>query len=689
VRGQHRPSGGKELGITTPPTRIVLALAATLVAGAGAWAEELDEVLVTAPPEAAAPETPPDDPTAFGTVIDASDAATRVETLADLLAETVGVQVRRFGGLGDFSTISVRGFSPGQVQVYLDGVPLSPASNETVNLSDLPLDLVDHVDVYRSGTPAGFAQSALGGVVNVVTRQPPTGQPLWAMAASGESFGTRKTNLAHGATRGPWEYVGFVNYLGSEGDFTFLDDLGTTDNPHDDRETTRENNAFNQVGALSRVRYRTAADATVTLTSDTFWKDEGVPGAGSVQALDTSLETTRQLVHLGLATPGIGDLPVTLEARSWVLYQRVAFDDPEGELVLEPTRSRDQSVASGGQVIAQGALGAHQLVRGAAAIGHETFHSEELETDTSAPDRSRLRGTVVAEDEVLLWGERLSLVPALRWEIVRDQFQRSQVDDYWLPRLGARLQPWPWVALLGNVGRAVRVPNLQELFGTEGVVIGNPNLQAEKARLRDVGVRITPPAWRVLSGAALEVVYFDDPVDDAIVFVQNSQQLIVPENVGKATLRGVESSARARVAERLGVSVNYTYLDARDDSDVPYLNGNQLPGRPRHEFYGRIDFAWSGAHPVRGLGALAPFEPEIFFDANLIADNYLNRANTERVGSRALYGTGVSFGLPGERWAPLRVTFEVRNLTGDQTRDVLGFPLPGRVFSGTVSWGFD
>jgi outer membrane receptor protein involved in Fe transport len=215
-----------------------------------------------------------------------------------------------------------------------------------------------------------------------------------------------------------------------------------------------------------------------------------------------------------------------------------------------------------------------------------------------------------------------------------------------------------------------------------------PVLKPEKAKLRDVGLRLTPPPWRALSGLAFEFVYFDDPVDDIIVFVQNSQRLIVPENISSATLRGQEVSARGRVAERVGLSVNYTHQNAQNDSDVPYLRGNQLPGRPQHELYARLDVGWSPERPIPGLGTLAPFAPAVFFDANLIADNFLDSANTERVGSRTLFDTGFSFGLPGERWAPLRVSFEVRNLTGDQTRDVLGFPLPGRVFSGTVSWGF-
>src|SRR5262249_427155 len=87
-------------------------------------------------------------------------------------AESVGVQVRRFGGLGDFSTVSIRGSAAGQVQIYLDGVPLSRAENEVVNLNDLPLDAIDHVEVYRGTTPLGFAQSGPGGVVNARARRP-------------------------------------------------------------------------------------------------------------------------------------------------------------------------------------------------------------------------------------------------------------------------------------------------------------------------------------------------------------------------------------------------------------------------------------------------------------------------------------------------------------------------------------
>jgi outer membrane receptor protein involved in Fe transport len=358
------------------------------------------------------------------------------------------------------------------------------------------------------------------------------------------------------------------------------------------------------------------------------------------------------------------------------------------------------TVATGGQVVARGALGRHQLLRGLAAIGHERIGAEDELQGRTEPDRTRLRGTLGGEDEVVLFGEWVSLVPSVRWEIVEDDFPGDptaepalpggrEVRDYLLPRFGARVRPASWLTLLGNVGKAVRIPNLSELFGSRGVIIGNPDLQPERALLRDGGARITPPAWGPLSGLGLEYVYFDNEIDDLIVFVQNSQRLVTPENVGRAVVRGHEVSARGRLAERLALVLNYTHQDAIDQGeDVPVLRGNQLPGRPRDEFYARLALSWSPRRPIRGLGAPAALHPELFYDVNLIAENFLNRANTEEVGSRALHGVGVSFGLPGERWRPLRFTVEVRNLTDDETRDALGFPLPGRAISGTVAWGF-
>src|SRR5512144_3186217 len=256
-------------------------VAAVAVSTASTAEERLPEVVVTAPPIRTTTPSPRD-PTAFSTIVETREAATSVETLTDVLANTVGVQVRRFGGLGDFSTVSVRGFSPGQVQIYLDGVPLSRADNEVVNLSDLPLDAVDHVEVYRGVTPLVFAQSGPGGVVNVVTRRPGAA-PLVAASASYGSFETRKANFAVGGSHGAVDALVFGQYLGSAGDFRFTNENRTPDDTSDDQRETRINNAFDQGDVTARVAYR-ADPLTAALTADAFAKSQGVPGDAGAQS---------------------------------------------------------------------------------------------------------------------------------------------------------------------------------------------------------------------------------------------------------------------------------------------------------------------------------------------------------------------------------------------------------------------
>jgi iron complex outermembrane recepter protein len=662
--------------------------------------EDLGEVVVTAP--APARRATPRDPTAAATIIDTSSAPTRVETLDEALSDAVGVQVRRFGGLGDFSTVSIRGYGAGQVQVYLDGVPLGRADNEVVNLADLPLDAVDHVEVYRGSTPIAFAQSGPGGVVNIVTRDPGT-KPLVGASASYGSFDTRKANLALGGSRGPLSALAFAHYLGSEGDFRFTNDV-TPRNPFDDRTEKRRNNAFDLGDLTTRLGYRAAEPLEFTLTTESFVKEQGIPGGVAVHLDDAHLRTIRQLASLDAALDHPAALPLDLRASGWSVYQRRDLDIPISERHFVPTDRTEESVTAGGQLLARGALGAHQLPGALVAMGHERFSEKDrLSSGPDVPDRTRLRGSVAGEDEIVLFDERLSLVPGLRWEIVQDEFPGSPgpgttpdaggqvVRDFLSPRFGVRLETFPGLDLLGNIGRYARIPNLQELFGNSGFLKGNPDLKTEKAQNRDLGFRARLPAWRFVSNATLEYAWFDNHIDDLIVFVQQSQTIVRPENVGAASLRGHEVAVSARFWDRVGVVGNYTNQRTRDESDSARdrrFRGNQLPGRPADEAYARVELAWSGEHPLPLGGWTGRLWPgRLYYDVNLISDNFLDRANNQFkfVSHRTLHGVGLELGLPV---AGLRLGLEMKNVGDERTEDVFGFPLPGRATFATLSYGF-
>jgi len=262
------------------------------------------------------------------------------------------------------------------------------------------------------------------------------------------------------------------------------------------------------------------------------------------------------------------------------------------------------------------------------------------------------------------------------------QARGARVRDFLSPRLGLRAAPHPALTLLANLSRYAREPNLSELFGTRGVIVGNPRLRPETAFNRDGGFRLTAPPLGPLADAALEYAYFDNQIDDLIILVQNSQRIVRPENVTSAAVSGHEVSARGRLWERLGLTTNYTHQRARDTGDVTFLRGKQLPGRPADEAFARVELAWSPAHPLPLATRLWP--GRLFYEANIIADNFLDRANVRQVGSRVLHDVGLELALP---LAGVRLTLEAKNAGDDRTRDALGFPLPGRALFATVSYG--
>jgi iron complex outermembrane receptor protein len=642
------------------------------------------------------------DPTAFSTVLDTRSAPTEVQTLSEALADTVGVQVRRYGGLGDFSTVSIRGFAPGQVQVYLDGVPLSRAQNEVVNLSDLPLDAIDHVEVYRGATPLAFAQSGPGGVVNIVPRRA-DGAPVAALSASGGSFATRKVDGLLSGASGPWEALAFAHYLGSAGDFPFeTTNSRNLEHPPPPHEVDRQNNAFDLGDFTARVGYRPSGPVAYTLTTDTFAKDEGVPGVDEPQAREASLRTVRQLAHFDAALTPQTNVPLDARGGVYVVYQQQLDHDPLGEINGARLDLDQRSTVAGGQMLVRGALGAHNLPGALVAMSWERFAERDLLNDHTSPAQTRLRATVAAEDEIVLLGERLSLVPGLRWEGFRDDFPGDPFDpsnalqphgvrdqDFFSPRGGVRVAALPGLTLLANVGRYARVPNLEELFGKGGALIGNANLKPEEAFNRDAGFRfsrsgVTP--W--LTDVGSEYSFFDNEVDDLIFLQPKGQVTVQPKNLSSAHVRGHEVASRARLWQRVGVAVNYTHQDARNTShEVADTFDKRIPGLPADEAYARVELSWSPSTPLPfGAAFRALWPGRVWYDVNLMSDNFLDTQNSpdKHVGSRLYHGVGVELSLP----ARFRVGFEVKNAGNDQTRDAFRFPLPGRSFFGTVSWGF-
>lgn len=660
--------------------RMRAAVASLLLASATARADDdapggsvlLPEVEVTAEPISEAEKRAP---TAFVSEVDVASRNRALDTTADVLAETAGVQVQRFGGLGAFTTISIRGSSANQVPVYLDGVPLSQSQDQSVDLSTLPLDSLERIEVYRGTVPVGFGGGGIGGVVNLVTR-PPSATPSSEAEIGYGSFQTRKAVAFHTQRAGEVDLLGHVTYLGSQGDFTFLDDNGTDMNPSDDEVVTRINNQFDAVGGLARA----AADLSETLrldgTQEVFYRTQGVPGPASTQFSAPSLAELRSLSYLRLSAGGLAGGAVDTSGTLYGVYTFQRFDSPPQD--FGPFRTDNQTGVVGASNTGTWYAPWQQTLSWFDEVAYEQFFPYNgFAAPPSGPDQTRLRLTVALQDEARLLDDRVLLVPSLRYEHLFDDFSAfdgaNQPDsppstsdtDLVSPAFGAMLRLTGWASLRGNVGYFQRAPSFAELFGNSGSVLGNGDLKPESGLNGDLGVVANWSAWRWLDRTRLEVALFHTDYDDLIAFTQVSPKLFRPENISSARVRGVELSGAASALGHLGLELNYTYQDSEDLSG-DFTDGNQLPLRPASELFVRTEARddWGS----------------VYYEYTYVSSDPTSIGNFITVPSRSIHTVGAS--ARPLQW--LQLTFEAANITGADIRDLGDFPLPGLSFFGGV-----
>jgi iron complex outermembrane receptor protein len=622
----------------------------------------------------------------FATVVDTSEATARVDSVADVLSESVGVQVRRFGGLGAFSTVSIRGSTPSEVEVYLDGVLLNRANAGLVDLGNLPLDNVERIEIYRGFSPLHLGAGSVGGVINLVTRQV-AGAAINSVSGSYGSFATRKFTLYRSQSFAKLGYLVLFHYTGSEGDFEFLSDNGTPFNSLDDEVATRRNNDFRSFNVNAKGEV-TVAGWGITLADDFFTKSQGVPGQSSVQSENSRLDVWRNVATLRLEKKGVPWSMADLAFQFAYTWQHENFRDPEGTIGIAVQDEENTSNAFSGNGVLTLYLERWGQIVSLLLEGHsETFrtvdHLPELRGEPSrrGPLQRRLSLITAMQDEILLFNERLVLRPLLRYQFVDSDFgtqptlgavvlDREDQDHLVSPSLGVKFRLTPFLDLKGNIGRFTRVPTLFELFGDRGTTVGNPTLKPEKSVNWDLGFVLELPSHGILDRVFLEYAYFASEAEDLIVFIQNSQATAQARNISAASVKGHEISWSLTAWHHLRLYGNYTFQKARDTSDT-FSRGNALPGRPRHELHQALELFTKWGKIVYGF--------------DYIAKNFLDRANAFVVDGRALHNLSLSLFPFGKAF---RLTFEAKNITNNQVEDFRGFPLPGRSFFGTIEGRF-
>ncbi|MFD2554551.1 TonB-dependent receptor [Sphingobacterium tabacisoli] len=122
-------------------------------------------------------------------IIDLNRHANEAANVTQVLKRATGVTIREDGGLGSNFVFRINGLA---AKIFIDGIPMDNFGS-SMSLNNIPVNLVDRVEVYKGVVPAFLGSDALGGAVNIITKR--RARPFLDFSYTFGSFNTHQSAL--------------------------------------------------------------------------------------------------------------------------------------------------------------------------------------------------------------------------------------------------------------------------------------------------------------------------------------------------------------------------------------------------------------------------------------------------------------------------------------------------------------
>jgi outer membrane cobalamin receptor len=620
------------------------------------------------------------------TVIRPEERIGEQRSLPDLLEEVPGLRVIRLRGRHGYAVASVRGSTSAQVAVYVDGVLMNLQSESAVDLSTIPVDNVERIEVYRGYVPSQFGAQAMGGVINVVTKRP--GGDKTTLSLGGGSFGLRRGNLTYSSPLLGGKFFGAAGYETYDGDFLYWNDANTPYDKTDDYRAKRHFNEFSNTDALLKWEdghWRARASWT-RRNRDLPHFAPGIDMYGGPHDPGGLLDTQRLDLSLG-RDQSFGNLHWGWDA-SWT-SQRKRYD------------SRNQGASGiGHQMVQKSGYFADRLALSLHAdMTAGEKHFLELLAEFS-DDSLRVSGdsleyldyidsynmkgwNVTLQDTIALdRSGTFLLTPSIRYHKLSGEDKFS-----WQMALSKEFSPE--LMIKSAFGTYSRAPNMYELYGDGAFLLeASEGLKWETGKQMDIGVMWNGELkfLKFMPGARgrFSLSGFMRDSDNLIELNMKSETFAIYENIARAEVKGIEFEGSLDW-RKWGLSLSATWMEGENkspDSGTIRYTGMALPNRPKLSGTARVTraFNWGSA----------------FAEYQYVGSNYSDMAETVLFDKRDLINLGVKYNISPTTRLSVGVNDLFNDAEGWMLRPngyngpsrMLWYPIEGRSFYATLDMEF-
>lgn len=627
-------------------------LLAAFPAHAEPESQELEELVVTS---GRFPERTMELTTDVIVVDEQQIQASPTRDLGELLAEINIGNVRLQPGT--LTPLGIRGFRTeshgndlmGRVLILLNGRRAG-----TGNAAKIMTENIERVEIIRGPASVQYGSAALGGVINVITKQG-RGDPEGFVQGRLGSFGYAESGAGFSGEKQGFDFSGAVSR-------SSMDDYNTGDGEQ------YINTGYDQKDSINlNLGYEILPRHRIGLLYNRF-DAESVGTSGYINdpdpdAYKDSSNESVDFVYDGIARDGLfawqakyflGQDQDHWKGTDFPYEQKADHSGAQGQLTWDPEQYR--------------------LTAGLDWVNYEINSDfDPQETEFNNPAYFLLGKAQYLEDRLIFSG-------GLRYDEYKVEVKKGQGgterDSQLCPRLGAGYFLLENLKLRVNYGQGFKMPDAQQLAGkfeSWGVMYeGNPDLDPEKSQTYEGGLDWYGRAWEA------SLTFFRTDFKDKIQEVTRDDWVQTWDNIGDAKISGFEGEISFDLGRflnhgwQIAPFVNFTYLTEYEDKetgdDLLYTSDMHLSyGLMVSDYDGlsaRLALAYTGPQKVQDWQSAGP--PD--YVAPVVKKGGFTVANVslqKRILDIGSYG-GLS--LRGE----------VRNLLDKQYAHVKGFPMPGR-----------
>lgn len=570
--------------------------------------------------------------------ISADELTDSAALLSDVIASLPSVQIRKADGVGGLVTVSIRGSSSQQVNLYIDGQLVNSGQSGRFDLEQLPLAMIESIEMTQSQT-SGVGPTPIGGEIRITTRRD-SGQHTKATLAVG-SEGYLETSVSQALNVGKHQLSGAVNYLTSDNDYEYKVPQSFTNSQVSVTEPLR-NNQFEKLSLfLSDDWQQTASSTRFALQYNNQTKhipnfqNNSPENNRKLEDENTRFSVKHNVNQLWSSTSSL------LVDAFWFQQDEMYLDEPSPE----KSDVYDYSSQQSGLML--------QMPMQWQSVywqPYVNFEWQEFESNTLV-NQQKPSCNGISQCDVKAQQTQLHLGHAIRWQDKTKAWQVNWSVDAFVSETENQILHQKDINKVSGeadyftqqfsvdyhqkdhrysaqLSRGIRTPTMYELFGDRGSLKGNDGLKPEFSTSLSVNSQHFYNNW------TLQQSVFYQQVEDSIVAIFNARGVGSYDNVSEVSMLGWSGHAQYAWSD-VSVGGSIDLLNSSTSSEFRAFDNKKQPGVYHQQLNGFVQWQINSAWSVRF---------ESIWDAGLYYDRANNiSSRNELTSDRQLSNFSVSY----------------------------------------------